>query len=176
MLSNLDLAESKLILKHTKMTRHNLVAFYCALTCGKNEIYVIGHRKIRSLKSETKFNQFLEENQFPRFTYSSLRGDLRDLVQNGMDIYLSFENRKQYIKLVRDFRLRELTCEARMLQIRAGLSTIIPLNHLTRLFTSEEAEMKICGQAKVDVEVLKKHTIYQVGLSPTEPHIQVRFR
>ena len=63
MLSNLDLAESKLILKHTKMTRHNLVAFYCALTCGKNEIYVIGHRKIRSLKSETKFNQFLEENQ-----------------------------------------------------------------------------------------------------------------
>jgi hypothetical protein len=37
-------------------------------------------RTIRGIKSESKFNEFLEENQFPRFTFSSLRGDPCDLV------------------------------------------------------------------------------------------------
>ena len=132
-------------------------------------------RKIRGIKSESKFNEFLEENQFPLFTCSSLRGDLCDLVENGAELFLSWDNRKQFVKLLREFRLREMTSEPRTVQIRAGLATIAPVNVLTRLFSADEAELKICGQSKIDVEVLKRHTIYQVGLSPTDQHIQVIF-
>ena len=67
-----------------------------------------------------------------------------------------------------------MACENRMLNIRAGLATIAPINILTHLFTAEEAELKICGLAKVEVEILKKHTIYQVGLNQTDQHIQVK--
>jgi E3 ubiquitin-protein ligase HECTD4 len=86
---------------------------------------------------------------------------------------LSWENRKQYADLIRQFRFREMACENRMLNIRAGLATIAPINVLTHFFTAEEAELKICGLAKVEVEILKKHTIYQVGLNQTDQHIQV---
>ena len=130
--------------------------------------------KILDTNDESKFNEFLEENQFPRFTYPSLRGDLCDLAENGgSEIYLSFEKRKQYVKLVRDFRLREMSCESRMLNVRAGFATIAPINILIGLFTPEEAELKICGQQKIEIEILKKHTIYQVGLTQSDQHIQV---
>jgi E3 ubiquitin-protein ligase HECTD4 len=94
-------------------------------------------------------------------------------VENGSETYLSWENRKQYTDLIRHFRFREMACENRMLNIRAGLATIAPVNVLTHLFTAEEAELKICGLAKIEVEILKKYTIYQVGLNQTDQHIQV---
>jgi E3 ubiquitin-protein ligase HECTD4 len=129
--------------------------------------------KITIIEDESTFNQFLEENQFPRFTYPSFRGDLCDLAENGSEIYLSFEKRKQYVDLVRDFRFGEMSCQSRMLNVRAGLATIAPINILTRLFKPEEVELKICGQHKIDIEVLKKHTIYQVGLTQSDQHIKV---
>ena len=75
---------------------------------------------ILGIKDENKFYQFLEENQFPRFTHPSVRGDLCDLVQNGSDLYLSWDNRKEYVQLISDFRMREMSCEERMLNILAG--------------------------------------------------------
>ena len=78
--------------------------------------------KILSIKDDdNKFNQFLEENQYPRFTHPSVRGDLCDLVQNGSEVYLSWDNRKEYVQLIRDFRLREMSCEERMGNVLAGL-------------------------------------------------------
>ena len=132
-----------------------------------------GHDLVGEVAKEVSVVRARFENQFPRFTYPSFRGDLCDLAENGSEIYLSFEKRKQYVDLVRDFRFGEMSCQSRMLNVRAGLATIAPINILTRLFKPEEVELKICGQHKIDIEVLKKHTIYQVGLTQSDQHIKV---
>jgi hypothetical protein len=84
--------------------------------------------KIQSIKDESKFNQFLEENQYPRFTHPSVRGDLCDLVQNGSEMYLSWDNRKEYCQLIRDFRLREMSCEERIVNVVAGEASSLGWN------------------------------------------------
>merc|ERR1712141_671320 len=40
------------------------------------------------------------------------------------------------------------------------------------IFTWEELQMKICGPEDIELHLLKKYTIYQVGLSEEDRHIQ----
>ena len=47
-----------------------------------------------------------------------------------------------------------------------GLSAVIPCE-LLAVFSAHEAEAMLCGQAQVDVDVLKKATIYE-SISPTD--------
>ena len=46
-----------------------------------------------------------------------------------------------------------------------------PLSFIQSTFNAEDAELLICGHAFVDLNFLKKHTIYQVGILEDDPHV-----
>lgn len=90
----------------------------------------------------------------PPFTVS-LFHQLKHTINNEYFFLLfSWENRLQYAKAVLDFRLQELSCEARVLAIKTGLATVVPLHVLTILNPSD-LEIRICGIPNVDIDFLK---------------------
>uniref|UniRef100_A0A671K5X4 Probable E3 ubiquitin-protein ligase HECTD4 n=1 Tax=Sinocyclocheilus anshuiensis TaxID=1608454 RepID=A0A671K5X4_9TELE len=105
------------------------------------------------------------------FTYITMTGEEIELCHGGSDIAVSWENRDVYVRAVRDLRLRELQNVECMSAIRAGLGSIIPLQLLT-LLSPAEMELRTCGLPDIDLEFLKAHTMYQVGLMETDQHIE----
>lgn len=67
---------------------------------------------------------------------------------------LSWENKDAYAQAVRSLRLKELQNTECMTAVRAGLSSIIPLQLLTTL-TSLEMELRTCGLPNINLEFLK---------------------
>lgn len=127
---------------------------------------------LQNCPDESTFDTLLEEHQFPRFTFQSNGGMELPLSPNGENKYLSFKNRAEYCDLVLKFKLSELVCSGHISQIRAGLSTVVPLEILHCLYTPTELELRVCGSPRVSVQLLQKHTIYQAGLTVDEEHIQ----
>uniref|UniRef100_A0A671QHK9 HECT domain-containing protein n=1 Tax=Sinocyclocheilus anshuiensis TaxID=1608454 RepID=A0A671QHK9_9TELE len=105
------------------------------------------------------------------FTYITMTGEEVELCHGGSDIAVSWENRDVYVRAVRDLRRRELQNVECMSAVRAGLGSIIPLQLLT-LLSPAEMELRTCGLPDIDLEFLKAHTMYQVGLMETDQHIE----
>ncbi|XP_053376532.1 probable E3 ubiquitin-protein ligase HECTD4 [Mercenaria mercenaria] len=108
---------------------------------------------------------------YPRFVYPSLSGEEVELVPHGRHIVVSWENRQQYINAIRELRTKELLNRRRIQALRSGLATIIPLQLLV-IMSPADLEMRTCGLPYVNIEFLKAHTMYQVGLMETDRHIQ----
>ncbi|KAJ3603715.1 hypothetical protein NHX12_028456 [Muraenolepis orangiensis] len=106
------------------------------------------------------------------FTYITMTGEEVELCQDGHNIAVSWENRVVYARAVRALRLRELQNVECMSAVRAGLASIIPLQLLTML-SPLEVELRTCGLPYINLEFLKAHTMYQVGLMETDPHIEL---
>jgi len=102
------------------------------------------------------------------FTYPSADGTLVELVENGTEKPVTWSNRSEYVRLVLDFRLHELALPVRAL--RAGITSVIPARFLS-LLTWKELETETCGQAEIDIDVLKANTVYG-GCGPHDPHIR----
>ena len=87
---------------------------------------------------------------------------------------MTYENRKQFMQAVRkvccnqqsvrasdcllwQYRLTEFDdqCAA----IRRGLATVVPISVLS-VFTWQELQLEVCGQAAVDVDLLERNTSY----------------
>ncbi len=127
---------------------------------------------VLSVPTNETFETFLEDHQFPTFVCQSIDGEDIDLIEGGSGIPLTFDNRQQYAERILAFRRREIVCKEKMNAILAGLYTIIPMGLVRGLFTWEELQLKICGTDEVDLHLLKKFTIYQVGISEDDRHIQ----
>jgi len=84
---------------------------------------------------------------------------------SGMALGESIDyNIQDIIQLIQYFRL---TSQNRLLQyFYEGLSMVLPIEILP-IFTSEELEILICGENKIDLDVLKKATEYE-SVSPTD--------
>ncbi|MBN3276384.1 HECD4 ligase, partial [Polyodon spathula] len=106
-----------------------------------------------------------------KFTYITMTGDEVELCPGGRNIIVSWENKDMYASAIRSLRLRELQNAECMTAVRAGLGSIIPLQLLTTL-TALEVELRTCGLPYINLEFLKAHTMYQVGLMETDPHIE----
>ena len=52
-----------------------------------------------------------------------------------------------------------------------GLCAVLPAE-LFAIFTTEELERMLCGEAGIDMAVLKKATVYE-GVSPTDEHVKM---
>lgn len=136
---------------------------------------VITHSFIKDLEKEQttgEFETFLEDNQYPKFVYPSLNGEEVELCPNGENTYLTYQNRLEFAKLLKELRLNEFASRDRMLHIRAGLATLIPVDLVTTLFTPKEFERAVCGSANISLPSLKRHTIYQAGITENDEHIQ----
>uniref|UniRef100_A0A674GWM8 HECT domain E3 ubiquitin protein ligase 4 n=1 Tax=Taeniopygia guttata TaxID=59729 RepID=A0A674GWM8_TAEGU len=106
-----------------------------------------------------------------KFTYLSLTGEEVELCPRGRHIPVGWENKDVYAAAIRSLRMRELQTPECMTAVRAGLGSIIPLQLLTTL-TPLEMELRTCGLPYINLEFLKAHTMYQVGLMETDQHIE----
>ncbi|KAM8797795.1 putative E3 ubiquitin-protein ligase HECTD4 isoform 2-T2 [Eudromia elegans] len=106
-----------------------------------------------------------------KFTYLTMTGEEVELCPRGRHIPVVWENKDVYATAIRSLRMRELQTPECMTAVRAGLGAIIPLQLLTTL-TPLEMELRTCGLPYINLEFLKAHTMYQVGLMETDQHIE----
>uniref|UniRef100_A0A8D1EXB7 HECT domain-containing protein n=1 Tax=Sus scrofa TaxID=9823 RepID=A0A8D1EXB7_PIG len=106
-----------------------------------------------------------------RFTYLTMTGEEVELCSRGRHIPVAWENKDIYAATIRSLRLRELQNVECVTAVRAGLGSIIPLQLLTTL-SPLEMELRTCGLPYINLEFLKAHTMYQVGLMETDQHIE----
>uniref|UniRef100_A0A4X2K6H4 HECT domain E3 ubiquitin protein ligase 4 n=1 Tax=Vombatus ursinus TaxID=29139 RepID=A0A4X2K6H4_VOMUR len=106
-----------------------------------------------------------------KFTYPTMTGEEVELCSRGRHIPVGWENKDVYAMAIRSLRLRELQNHDCVMAVRAGLGSIIPLQLLTTL-TPLEMELRTCGLPYINLEFLKAHTMYQVGLMETDQHIE----
>ncbi|XP_076346000.1 putative E3 ubiquitin-protein ligase HECTD4 isoform X3 [Tachypleus tridentatus] len=128
-------------------------------------------KDLNTASSESELNHILEEHHKTCFVYTTLGAGEVELCPFGKNLFLSWENHEQYVELVKTLRMRELEARDRMEAIRAGLASIIPLT-LLHLMSPQDIEMRICGVPEIDLEFLKSHTIYHVGLTETDVHVE----
>uniref|UniRef100_A0A8C9FMB8 HECT domain E3 ubiquitin protein ligase 4 n=1 Tax=Pavo cristatus TaxID=9049 RepID=A0A8C9FMB8_PAVCR len=106
-----------------------------------------------------------------KFTYLTMTGEEVELCPRGRHVPVGWENKDVYAAAIRSLRMRELQTPECMTAVRAGLGSIIPLQLLTTL-TPLEMELRTCGLPYINLEFLKAHTMYQVGLMETDQHIE----
>lgn len=84
--------------------------------------------------------------------------------------YLRWENRQMYVNAIRDLRLRELRCEARIAAVRCGLSSVVPIEVLSVL-RPLDMEIRTCGLPTLDLDFLKvsivmtNKSLYSISIS-----------
>eukprot|EP00761_Pharyngomonas_kirbyi_P003756 gb/GECH01003760.1/.p1 GENE.gb/GECH01003760.1/~~gb/GECH01003760.1/.p1 ORF type:complete len:3504 (+),score=578.80 gb/GECH01003760.1/:1-10512(+) len=93
-----------------------------------------------------------------RFTCETYDNRTVELIRGGSKRPLTFENRLEYAKLLEQFKLYQ--CMRPTKAILRGLESIIPKNLLC-MFTWQELEMLVCGVPDIDLETMKKNTIYE---------------
>jgi len=104
---------------------------------------------------EKEFNEFLGH-----LTWTTVLSDGRTTVElqpSGATKPVSFADRHQYARLATRTRLDE--CALQIEAVREGLYSIVPQQALAML-SWDELELRVCGRPTVDIEVLKRYTVY----------------
>lgn len=103
------------------------------------------------------------------FTATSADGREVELIPGGKDMKVTWQNRKEFVRLLESFRLHEFDVQVEAIKI--GLATIVPI-HLLSLFTWQELEMSVCGKREIDLRLLKENTNYS-GCSSSDLHVKM---
>ncbi|UJR32400.1 hypothetical protein I4U23_019862 [Adineta vaga] len=103
-----------------------------------------------------------------RFDVVSSSGLTYELIPGGSDISITASNFKQYCSLYRQYRLNEFNRQLSF--IREGMYSVVPSYYLS-LFTANELEEAVCGNGRIDVELLKRNTNYSYDYSQDSPAI-----
>ena len=98
------------------------------------------------------------------FKVTDASGNEVDLVPGGRSIPVRWSARHEYFKLVRRFKVSEFSRQINA--VMRGLATQVP-RHLLCLFTWHELEVMVCGLPTVDLELLKRCTVYENGYNET---------
>jgi hypothetical protein len=122
---------------------------------------------LRSIDKEGVDASIFNDVFFETFTVVSLDNRVVDLVPNGSDIPVLFENRNEYCDLVFNYRLKEIEEQAKA--VLQGLSTVVPATLLS-LTTWEQLEKMVCGASVIDISLLRSITEYS-SCSPNDAHI-----
>ena len=81
-----------------------------------------------------------------------------ELCPGGVDMPLTWDNRSEYVKSIKEHRIKEWASRDRTSHIVAGLGTMAPVSFIQNMFTAEDIELKFCGQPNVDLKFLKCHS------------------
>ena len=65
-----------------------------------------------------------------------------------------FSSRSEFVRLIRDSRLQELACEAKMGVVRCGMASVVPLQ-LINILTAQDLDLRVCGLPDINLEYLK---------------------
>ncbi|ETO26164.1 ubiquitin protein ligase [Reticulomyxa filosa] len=107
---------------------------------------------------EKSFNYVVYE----RFTTQLSDGTEIELKENGKSIDVTKKNLSEFVSLVIKKRLNEASEQLK--SIAKGLNQVVPARMLS-LFSWYDLEILVCGNPNIDVEALRRHTVYQGGLS-----------
>ncbi|ETO14536.1 hypothetical protein RFI_22832, partial [Reticulomyxa filosa] len=107
---------------------------------------------------EKSFNYVVYE----RFTTQLSDGTEIELKENGKNIDVTKKNLSEFVSLVIKKRLNESS--EQMKSIAKGLNQVVPVRMLS-LFNWYDLEVLVCGNPNIDIEALRRHTVYQGGLS-----------
>ncbi|CAF3887263.1 unnamed protein product [Adineta steineri] len=92
-----------------------------------------------------------------RFEVVCSSGQTYELIPGGKDFPVTILNFKEYSTSYREFRLNEFYRQIEF--IRQGLYSIVP-GYFLGLFTADELEEAVCGKGNMDIELLKRNTVY----------------
>lgn len=103
-------------------------------------------------------------------TFVTISTDSRtvELIPNGSQKDVTFENRNHYCDLVEQYRLHEFDRQAAA--VRQGLACMVPYRLLS-IFTWDQLEEFVCGKPSIDIALLRSVTEYS-SCSANDQHIQ----
>ncbi|NXD97295.1 HECD3 ligase, partial [Chaetorhynchus papuensis] len=103
-------------------------------------------------------------------TYTTVLSDQRmvELIPNGSNTAVRYEDRKEFIRLVQKARLEE--SKEQIMAMQAGLLKVVPQAVLD-LLTWQELEKKVCGDPEVTVDALKRLTRFE-DFEPQDTRVQ----
>eukprot|EP00762_Andalucia_godoyi_P002409 ANDGO_02828.mRNA.1 putative E3 ubiquitin-protein ligase HERC2 len=81
------------------------------------------------------------------------------LIGNGKQNVVSFQDRLMYADLYEQARIHEV--DRQVEKIVEGVNDVVPGNRWLTLFGNREVEMLACGSPSVDLDMLKRHTVYE---------------
>jgi hypothetical protein len=90
-----------------------------------------------------------------KFVYLSLDLVEKELMLNGAQKEVTFENRFEYVELVRKAKVNEYDLQIQ--SIVKGMGQVIPMRALL-LFSAKQLEELVCGNPKIDMEIWKQNT------------------
>merc|ERR1712166_980220 len=82
---------------------------------------------------------------------------------------VTFNNKTKYVQFYETNKLNESRMQSEALA--RGLQRMVP-SQLLRLFTPYEFQKMVCGKETIDLDLLKKHTIFGDKVNPSAKHIQ----
>ncbi|XP_052738018.1 ubiquitin-protein ligase E3A isoform X2 [Bicyclus anynana] len=99
-----------------------------------------------------------------RICYTDVFGNniFHDLKENGDDIFVTQENKREFIDLYADFLLNK-SVETQFKAFRRGFVMVTDESQLGMLFRPEEVETLVCGSKNFDFNELEKSTEYDGG-------------
>lgn len=99
-----------------------------------------------------------------RICYQDVFGNaiFHDLKENGDNIFVTQENKREFVEMYSDFLLNE-SVDAQFKAFRRGFLMVTDESPLAALFRPEEVEMLVCGSKNFDFNELEKSTEYDGG-------------
>ncbi|NWU95524.1 HECD3 ligase, partial [Upupa epops] len=93
-------------------------------------------------------------------TYTTMLSDQRmvELIPNGSNTVVRYEDRKEFIRLVQKARLEE--SKEQIAAMRAGLLCVVP-QPILDLLTWQKLEKKICGDPEIMVDELRRFITFE---------------
>lgn len=127
---------------------------------------------IELISNLTKFEGNIPEEMFEHllpqnFATRSIDGREIQLIEKGSLIKINKSNIKLYLESLSQYKIHEFKDQVNA--IIKGISSIIPLDILL-ILNAEEIETRICGLRSVDINLLKKNTLYN-QVDNNAPHI-----
>ncbi|CAH0477266.1 unnamed protein product [Peronospora belbahrii] len=102
------------------------------------------------------------------FTVLSSARETVELVPGGRHLHVTWDDREEYARAVETYRFTEFAPVCG--DMIRGLATILPAPTLG-LFSWHELRTLVCGKATVDIDILRRRTIYGDGCQATDQHI-----
>jgi hypothetical protein len=95
-----------------------------------------------------------------------------ELKKDGRLTTVTYENRSEFIDLVIKTRLSE--SDRQLAAIQKGLGSVVPLRMLG-LFSWFDLEILVCGNPYIDIEALRRHTVFAPTLNAGHPLVKFFF-
>ncbi|XP_019386162.1 PREDICTED: E3 ubiquitin-protein ligase HECTD3-like, partial [Crocodylus porosus] len=139
--------------------------------CWAKDFVAVDAMLVKFLEAVEGMDRETFESEFgDELTYTTVLSDQRtvELIPNGSQIAVRYEDRQEFVRLVRTARLEESTEQIAAMQ--AGLLRVVPQSVLDFL-TWQQLEKKVCGDPEVTVEALKNFAQFE-GMEPSDTRVQ----